>query len=82
MKGNREREIDAYKVAIGRGIDQQSTRRGRSGKGRSGKTIYDGCVDMDIPGAFLVDESGRGLLELERELEDTAEAKLLEDPPL
>lgn len=52
------------------------------GKGRSGKTRYDGCVHMDVPGALLVDESGRGLLELERELEDTEEAKLLEDPPV
>jgi hypothetical protein len=54
----------------------------RQDKTRQLKTRQYMCVSMDVPGAFLVDESGRGLLEFERELEDTEEAKLLEDPPV
>lgn len=38
-------------------------------------------MHQNVPGAFLGETSGTGLFEVLRELEDTDEDKLLEDPP-
>ena len=40
-----------------------------------------GAIYRNVPGAFLGETSGTGLFEVLRELEDTDEDKLLEDPP-
>lgn len=51
-------------------------------KGIIQNTIKGGTIYHYVPGAFLGETSGTGLFEVLRELEDTDDDKLLEDPPI